>query len=539
MKFQSLPLPAPLLRAVEDLGFEEPTAIQAQALPHLLEGKDLAGQAQTGTGKTACFLLATMKRLLEGERPADGAPRALVVAPTRELAVQIAADADNLSKYTDLKVALAFGGMDWGKQARALEAGADIVVGTPGRLIDYHRQRILKLSSVQVMVTDEADRMFDMGFVEDLNYLFRAVPHKSRRQSLLFSATLSHQVMRLARRFMNDPVEVAIRPERLVVEAIEERLYHVSSHEKFALLLGLLKSEEPGRAMIFVNTKRDGEELAWRLTKNGYSAVYMSGDLPQKKRMQIIEALKEGHVRYLVATDVASRGIHVDDVTHVFNYDVPQDPEDYVHRVGRTARAGATGKAITLACEDFVFGLAAVEAYTGHRIPAEHADDSLFAKDEAGSFRRTRGKPFVGWPLEGAQAEAEAGTRPTRKRAERKPRPKVEVAPAEATAEVANAETAEAPAAPAAEAPKKPRRARKKREDAPQAEATAAPATAAEPSPDEARRDEPSAAKARAPEPTRDEAPRPSATERAARGRRRERRRIGDGRGLDEDTPAG
>lgn len=397
MKFDELNLLEPLLAAIRDLGFEEPTPIQAKALPHVLGGRDIAGQAQTGTGKTACFLLGTLNNLLQTERPADGSPRAIVIAPTRELALQIASDAEALVTYTDIKIGVCCGGLSWEKQAKALQEGVDIVVGTPGRLMDYDRKRVLRLRRIAVVVVDEADRMFDMGFIQDINYLFRSMPKRSERQSMLFSATLSDEVMRLARRHMSDPLEVKIESENLVVDEIEQSLYHVANREKVSLLLGLLQREQPHRVMIFVNRKVDGEALTWRLNNNGYESVYLSGDLAQKKRLHIIDGMKAGHIEILVATDVASRGIHVDDVTHVFNYDVPQDPEDYVHRIGRTARAGAKGKAITLACEETVMSLPAVEALLGGKIPTEFADDDLYIPDRAGRFRRTK-QVYTGWP---------------------------------------------------------------------------------------------------------------------------------------------
>ena len=392
-------LPAPLLRAVEDLGFETPTAIQAKALPVLLGGSDLAGQAQTGTGKTACFLLAAMTRLTESNRPKNGTPRCLIVAPTRELAIQIAEDARGLGVHSDFNVVTCYGGTGWEAQARAVQAGCDIVVGTPGRLIDYCRKGVLSLDRIEVFVLDEADRMFDMGFIKDINYLFSKVPPKGRRQALLFSATLSQSVMRLAWRYMVDPVEINIEPDKVAHENIAQSLYHVSSREKLPLLLGLLDREKPSRAMLFVNMKRTGEELCWRLNQNGYQAVYISGDISQKKRQRIIEALKEGVIQYLVATDVASRGIHCDDVSHVFNWDIPEDAEDYVHRIGRTARAGASGTAITLACENYVIGLPAVEKYMGLKIPVVHVEDEHMGVDKSGYFRRRRGNTYCGWPL--------------------------------------------------------------------------------------------------------------------------------------------
>lgn len=396
MKFDELNLPEPLLKAIRDLGFETPTPIQAQALPLVLEGRDVAGQAQTGTGKTACFLLGTMTNLLSTERQGTR-PRALVVAPTRELALQIADDAVSLNTYCDFGITVVCGGLPWGAQARDLEDGTDIVIGTPGRLIDMVKSRKLDLSQAQAVVIDEADRMFDMGFVDDLYFLFRQLPDRRRRQSLLFSATLSPQVMRLASRHMNAPTEIKIDPERLVVERIDQKLYHVGRHEKVDLLLGLLQKEQPERAMVFVNRKVDGEELAWKLNHNGYESVYLSGDLQQKKRLKIVDAMKAGKIPILVATDVASRGIHVDDVSHVFNYDVPQDAQDYVHRIGRTARAGRKGTAITLADEYTVLHLEAVEELIEGKVPVAFADDDLFIPDRAQRFRRAK-NPYTGWP---------------------------------------------------------------------------------------------------------------------------------------------
>ena len=401
MTFDEYDLPEPLIAAVRDLGFVTPTPIQAEALPMVLEGKDVAAQAQTGTGKTACFLLGVLKRLLEGEPRRDGIPRAICIAPTRELVLQISEDAKNLAMHSDIRIAVCYGGMSWGGQAENLRNGTDIVVGTPGRLIDYVKQRVLNLRYIESVVIDEADRMFDMGFVDDIHFLFRKMPPREQRQSMLFSATLDQRVMRLSSRYMKETSKIEIEPDKPVVDSIDQELYHVGSHEKMNILLGLLKRENPHRSVIFVNTKRAGEEVAWRLTNNGHPAVYMSGDLQQKKRLSIISAYKEGKIQTLVATDVASRGLHVDDVSHVFNYDLPEDPEDYVHRIGRTARAGATGKAIAFACELFVYSLEATEKLIGSSIPVGFPDDELFLEDKAGFYKYMPGKPFIGWPQEG------------------------------------------------------------------------------------------------------------------------------------------
>ncbi len=405
--FEELDLAEPLKKAVADLGFVTPTPIQAAALPLLLDGKDVAGQAQTGTGKTACFLLATMNRILTNPRPKDGRPSALVIAPTRELAMQIASDAVSLSTYTDLRVVVCCGGVSWTKQQKQLDDGADIVVGTPGRLLDYIRKGVLRLNVAKTLVVDEADRMFDMGFIRDLQQIFRALPRKEKRQSLLFSATLSEAVLRLAWRHMNDPETVIVTPDTLVVDQIAQSLYHVARYEKANLLMGLMNREQPQRSIVFVNRKRDGEELTWRLNQNGYEAVYLSGDLAQKTRTRIIDALKDGKVQTLVATDVASRGIHVDDISHVFNYDVPQDPEDYVHRIGRTARAGNKGTAMTLACEETVTALPNLEKMLGDKIPVAYAEDEDFVPDRAGRFPRSK-KVYTGWPPASMKGEVPA-----------------------------------------------------------------------------------------------------------------------------------
>lgn len=398
--FDTLGLSQPLLDAIRDLGFTHTTQIQAAALPTLMKGHDVAGQAQTGTGKTACFLLGVLENLLASPRPADGSPRAIIIAPTRELAMQIGDDCRSLSTYTDIAHAVICGGLSMHQQTQALEAGIDIAIGTPGRLMDMLRQQKLRLKQVQVIVIDEADRMFDMGFIDDLNTILRSAPAPGRRQAMLFSATLSDQVMHLASRQLRNPQRFDVAADHVVSANIEESLFHVSSREKLELLMGLIQKEQPKRSMIFVNRKVDGERITWKLNHNGFIAVYISGDLPQKKRTRIVEGMKAGLIPILVATDVASRGIHVDDVSHVFNYDLPQDPEDYVHRVGRTARAGATGKAITLACEETVMGLPAVEKLRGEPLPVTYAEDADFIPDRAGRMPRFN-TPYTGWPPPG------------------------------------------------------------------------------------------------------------------------------------------
>ncbi len=382
--FHAFSLPEPVIRGIEEVGFQHCTPIQALALPLALEGKDVAGQAQTGTGKTAAFLIAAFTRLLRHPAPPQTdppSPRALIIAPTRELAVQIADDALNLGQFTGLTHLAVYGGIDYDKQREALKQGPDLLVGTPGRLIDYLKQRAYGLGRAEVLVIDEADRMFDMGFIQDLRFLLRRLPPYHRRQSFLFSATLTHRVLELAYEHMNNPEQVVVNPERVTVAKAEQILYHVGRHEKFSLLLGLLREAAGGRILLFVNTKREAERLIERLTRNGYAAKALTGDVEQKRRLSLLRGFKEGKFPILVATDVASRGLHIEAVTHVINYDLPLDPEDYVHRIGRTARAGATGKAISLACEYYVEGLEGIEELIGQKIPVLWPEENLLVKE--------------------------------------------------------------------------------------------------------------------------------------------------------------
>jgi ATP-dependent RNA helicase RhlB len=377
LSFTSLHLPDPLARGVADAGFERCTPIQAQSLPRALAGLDVAGQAQTGTGKTAAFLVALYARLLREspapERPITS-PRALVLAPTRELAVQIHHDAEILGQYTGLTLGLAFGGVDYDKQRRQLEAGVDVLIGTPGRIIDYFKQHVFDLRHAEVMVLDEADRMFDLGFIRDIRYLLRRLPPAERRLNLLFSATLSQRVLELAYEHMNDPELIRIEPERVTADRVRQAIYFPSMDEKAPLLIHLLRQKEATRSMVFVNTKRVAEYLERKLRANGIEAAAMSGDVPQSRRLRMLRDFHDGKLGVLVATDVAARGLHIPDVSHVFNYDLPQDPEDYVHRIGRTARAGAAGDAVSLGCEEYVVSLPEIEAFIGHKLPVEQFD---------------------------------------------------------------------------------------------------------------------------------------------------------------------
>jgi ATP-dependent RNA helicase RhlB len=370
--FSSLDIPAVLMQGIEEAGFSKCTPIQAETLPLALQGRDVAGQAQTGTGKTAAFLIAVYNHLLI--HPADSRrkasqPRALVLAPTRELAIQIHADALLLGRHAGLKVGLAYGGTGYDTQRETLEAGVDILIGTPGRLIDYYRQHVYDLKKIAALVLDEADRMFDLGFIKDIRYLLRRCPPPEVRLSMLFSATLSHRVSELAYEHMNNPVQVDIEPERVTAERVRQVLYHVSTEEKLALLVGMLRHVDPRRSIVFVNTKRGAERIWATLQGNGFKSAVLSGDVPQKKRQRLLREFQAGELPVLIATDVASRGLHIPDVSHVFNYDLPQDAEDYVHRIGRTARVGKDGDAVSFACEEFVYSLPDIEEYIGHKIP--------------------------------------------------------------------------------------------------------------------------------------------------------------------------
>lgn len=414
MKFTELDLPLSVMQGIADAGFETLTPVQQQSIPLALLGKDVAAQAQTGTGKTAAFLLSMFCRLLASERPTGPNPRALVMAPTRELVVQICQDAEQLGRHTGIRVQPIFGGVDYEKQRQALKDGVDIIVATPGRLIDYFKQRVFSLNRVEALVIDEADRMFDMGFIKDLRYLLRQLPPFEKRQTMLFSATLSPQVMELAYEFMNLAERVEIAPDQISADGVEQILYHVSRKEKFALLLGLLRREtDASRVMVFVNTKAEAERLDALLQANDLSSAVLSGDIPQKKRMRILDQFKLGGITYLVATDVASRGIHVDQVTHVINYDLPQDREDYVHRIGRTARAGAVGRAISFADEETVYVLPEIEDYLGFKIPSEMPLDEDFC------FAYKRARPKKKRPLAEKPPEARIRKRPIRRRKNR------------------------------------------------------------------------------------------------------------------------
>lgn len=414
--FEELELHETLLQGVKDAGFERLTPIQQRTLPPALAGRDVAGQAQTGTGKTAAFLLALFNRLLthapSPQRKANQ-PRALVVAPTRELAIQIHRDAVNLGRHTGLRTAVVYGGAGYDAQKQHLAEGVDVLIGTPGRLIDFFRQRLYDLRMAEVAVLDEADRMFDLGFIRDIRFLLRRLPTPEERLTMLYSATLSYRVMELAHEHMRAPELVRIDPDQVTAASVTEQLYFPAMEEKPALLIGLMRKLEPERAMAFVNTKRTAEYLGRLLRANGFSARVLSGDVAQNKRLSTLAAFESGEVSILVTTDVASRGLHVPAVSHVFNYDLPQDAEDYVHRIGRTGRAGASGEAIAFVCENYAFSLPDIERFIGHEIPREFDHAKLLADVTQPPPAPRRSDPRRGGNRSGGRRQA---NRPPRRR---------------------------------------------------------------------------------------------------------------------------
>jgi ATP-dependent RNA helicase RhlB len=391
LPFTDLNLSASLMRGIKAAGFTHCTPIQALSLPHALKGKDVAAQAQTGTGKTAAFLI-TIFHQLEKAKPKGKGPYALVIAPTRELALQICDEGKLLGKDTGREILPVFGGIDYVKQQKALRKGVDIVVATPGRLMDFMKQKVFVPKQIRILVIDEADRLFDMGFLRDLRFILRRLPRYNKRQSMLFSATLSYAVMELAYEHMNNAKEIFADPENITVDEIDQALYHVGNDVKLNLLLGLLKREEWKRVLVFANTRAGVDMLAHKLSGNGFSAIGITGTVHQSKRLKIMQRFKAGQIKILVATDVASRGIHVEDIDIVINYDIPQDPEDYVHRIGRTGRAGKTGRSITLACETYVYYLEAIEDLLQQPITVKWAEDDWFEKDRSGPMRPRRRK---------------------------------------------------------------------------------------------------------------------------------------------------
>ena len=379
--FSSFDLHPALLAGLEAAGFTRCTPIQALTLPLALNGRDVAGQAQTGTGKTLAFLVAVIDRLLKRPALADRKPedpRALILAPTRELAIQIHKDAVKFASDLGLKFALVYGGVDYDKQREQLQKGADVIIATPGRLIDYVKQhKVVSLHACEMCVLDEADRMFDLGFIKDIRFLLRRMPIRTERQTLLFSATLSHRVLELAYEHMNEPEKLVVETQGITAAKVRQKLYYPADEEKIPLLIGLLSRSEGARTMVFVNTKAFVERVARALDRAGYRVGVLSGDVPQKKRESLLKKFQAGQLELLVATDVAARGLHIDGVSHVYNYDLPFDAEDYVHRIGRTARLGAEGDAISFACERYGMSLPDIEAYIDQKIPGEHVTPEM------------------------------------------------------------------------------------------------------------------------------------------------------------------
>ncbi len=385
MKFTDFDFNENIQKGIDGAGFTDCMPVQQETFQTILGNRDVFAQSQTGTGKTAAFLISIYQMLLEDKH--FKGQKALVIVPTRELAVQIEAEARLLGKFLDFRLGSFYGGVGYHEQEKILEEGCDILIGTPGRLIDFGKSGKIRFGDMGILVIDEADRLFDMGFLPDLRKILSKMPPAAERRTMLFSATLNAKVGNLAWEYMNDPGEIVIEPEQVTVDAITQELYHVSAEEKMSLLLGLMKRDAPETAIIFANTKHTTYEVARRLEHNGYHAKCLMGDLPQKKRLRIVEEAKAGKTPFLVATDVAARGLHINDLAMVVNYDVPTDAESYVHRIGRTARAGKTGKAITLACEKFVYGLPAIEKLTGQKIPVSWADEDLMEEDKSAGMR--------------------------------------------------------------------------------------------------------------------------------------------------------
>ena len=382
-RFADFPLDERILASLRETGFEFCSRIQAETLPLALAGRDIAGQAQTGTGKTGAFLVAVFQHLLTHPLPAAGAGtvRCMILAPTRELAIQIARDAEELGKHTGLRSVLVYGGAGYDKQRRQFEEPVDVLIGTPGRVIDYWKQHVFTLKYAQALVMDEADRMFDMGFIQDVRFLMHKMPPPAKRLNMLFSATLSQRVLELAYEHMNNPQQIKIEAESVRADNITEHVYFPANEEKIPLLVGLVRKLQPFRAIVFVNTKHIAEKIDDYLRANGITSDLISGDVRQNKREKLLQNFEAGEFQVMIATDVAARGLHIPDVSHVFNFDLPQLAEDYVHRIGRTARAGASGEAHSFACEDTAFYLPDIETYTGKSIPVSKITAELLPSD--------------------------------------------------------------------------------------------------------------------------------------------------------------
>jgi ATP-dependent RNA helicase RhlB len=385
MKFNELKLEPRLLQGIANRGYKEMTAVQEQTLVKTLQGMDVAVQSQTGTGKTAAFLITLFERMLYDRAPKR--KKALVIVPTRELAVQIEKEARLLNRHLGFAIGSFYGGVGYNGQLALLKRGLDIIIGTPGRLLDLSQKGHLRLKSIGILVIDEADRLFDMGFLPDIKKILQRMPPYNARQNMLFSATLNRVSRTIATVHMNRPVFIEVTPEQLTVDTISQELYHVKSHIKMNLMLGILKTQAPQNALIFTNMRHSAFRLAKKLQQNGFRSQHLTGDLPQSQRLKVIDDFMAGKFAFLVATDVAARGLHIDDLEMVINYDIPQDCENYVHRIGRTARAGNSGKAISLASEGTADHLEAIESFISMKIPVQTADDDLYATDMSLGFR--------------------------------------------------------------------------------------------------------------------------------------------------------
>ena len=416
-RFHDFNLPTPVLHAVSDLGFQYCTPIQAQILPSTLSGKDASGRAQTGTGKTAAFLITVITRMynhpIQGKRQ-PGTPRVLILAPTRELVLQIAEEALLLSKYCSQRVVSVFGGMDYKKQQKQLAAGpVDIIVATPGRLLDFQQKREISLKKVEMLIIDEADRMLDMGFIPDVRKIIYSTPKKDNRQTLLFSATLTGEITRLASQWTRDSISVEIEPEQVAVDTVNQIVYIVTAKEKFTLLFNLIENLKLDRVLVFCNRRDEVSRLATKLTRYGIDCSVLSGEIPQNKRMRRLDDFKAGKIRVLVATDVAGRGIHIEDMDHVFNFSFPRDAENYVHRIGRTGRAGASGTSISFADEEDSFYIPAVEEFIDRKLSCIEPEKEWLTPPTPVPERKRR-RP-TGRKIEPpARGKSRQGTRPRR-----------------------------------------------------------------------------------------------------------------------------
>lgn len=426
-KFTEYNLHPDLQKGIDSAGFQECTPVQEETFSAVFNGRDVTVKSQTGTGKTAAFLISIFQTLMESRQASQAngqdpeQEQVLILAPTRELVVQIYEEAQLLGAHLQFKFTTIYGGVGYNQQERELADNPDFIVGTPGRLLDFMQQKKIDFRRFAYLVIDEADRMFDMGFYPDIQKILRRMKSPQDRRTLLFSATLGTRVLNIAWEHMNDPVDIEIEPEHITVDAVKQTLYHVSRDEKMSLLLGLIRKHQPESAIFFTNTKRMAEELSFRLRANDFTAEFIMGDLPQKKRLQIINAVKHKEIRFLVATDVAARGLHIDDLAMVFNYDLPEDSENYVHRIGRTARAGNSGLAISLADERSVYNLSSIEHYMGTKIPTEDVTEELISEDRSRGTRfrsdygkgPTRGGSRSGGSRSGGRTSSRSG-RPSR-----------------------------------------------------------------------------------------------------------------------------